>query len=139
MLKRSGTQMVSRSFFYTGDPEQAFRLFIVEFLIRPIFALFYSTSEAQGQSRPHADLRENTTWDLVADIEKLKLHLGIEEVDGFWWQLGIDSSSCLCGDSPRECQQPCFARVYFFAEKKRSNGSINEVPTRFSRISGRVI
>lgn len=32
-----------------------------------------------GQSRPHAELRENTTWDLVADIEKLRQKLGIEK------------------------------------------------------------
>ena len=31
-----------------------------------------------GKSRPHAELRENTTWDLVADIEKLRELLGIE-------------------------------------------------------------
>ena len=31
-----------------------------------------------GKSRPFAELRENTTWDLVADIEKLRAHLGIE-------------------------------------------------------------
>ncbi len=30
-----------------------------------------------GRSRPHAELRENTTWDLVADIERLRTHLGI--------------------------------------------------------------
>ena len=32
-----------------------------------------------GQSRPHGELRENTTWDLVADIEALREHLGIEQ------------------------------------------------------------
>lgn len=31
-----------------------------------------------GRSRPFAELRENTTWDLVADIERLREHLGIE-------------------------------------------------------------
>src|ERR1700761_9162222 len=31
-----------------------------------------------GQSRPHGELRENTTWDLVADIEALRAQLGIE-------------------------------------------------------------
>ncbi len=30
-----------------------------------------------GRSTPHAELRENTTWDLVADIECLREHLGI--------------------------------------------------------------
>jgi proline iminopeptidase len=31
-----------------------------------------------GKSMPHASLEENTTWDLVADIEKLRVELGIE-------------------------------------------------------------
>jgi proline iminopeptidase len=35
-----------------------------------------------GKSTPYASLEENTTWDLVADIEKLRAHLGIEE-----WQV----------------------------------------------------
>ncbi len=30
-----------------------------------------------GRSTPHADLIDNTTWDLVADIERLREHLGI--------------------------------------------------------------
>jgi proline iminopeptidase len=30
-----------------------------------------------GRSTPHAELRENTTWDLVADMERLREHLGI--------------------------------------------------------------
>jgi proline iminopeptidase len=32
-----------------------------------------------GQSTPYAELRENTTWDLVSDIEKLREHLGIDK------------------------------------------------------------
>ena len=30
-----------------------------------------------GRSTPHAELQENTTWDLVADMERLREHLGI--------------------------------------------------------------
>src|SRR5690606_36573705 len=37
-----------------------------------------------GRSTPHADLTDNTTWDLVADIEKLRRHLGI----GRWHVFG---------------------------------------------------
>ena len=32
-----------------------------------------------GRSRPHAELRENTTWDLVADIERLRVHLAVRQ------------------------------------------------------------
>lgn len=31
-----------------------------------------------GKSTPHAELAENTTWDLVEDIEKIRAHLGID-------------------------------------------------------------
>ena len=32
-----------------------------------------------GQSTPYAELKENTTWDLVSDIEKLRQHLDIDK------------------------------------------------------------
>ncbi|MCL1872897.1 MAG: prolyl aminopeptidase [Clostridiales bacterium] len=32
-----------------------------------------------GKSTPFLELRENTSWDLVADLEKLREHLGIEK------------------------------------------------------------
>ena len=35
-----------------------------------------------GNSTPHASLEENTTWDLVDDIERLRKHFGIER-----WQV----------------------------------------------------
>ena len=35
-----------------------------------------------GKSTPHAELRDNTTWDLVADMEQLRAHLGIDK-----WQI----------------------------------------------------
>ena len=35
-----------------------------------------------GRSTPHADLTDNGTWELVADIEKLRKHLGIDK-----WQV----------------------------------------------------
>ena len=35
-----------------------------------------------GKSRPHASLEANTTWDLVADIERLRVALGVDR-----WQV----------------------------------------------------
>ncbi|AGK13873.1 proline iminopeptidase [Azotobacter vinelandii CA] len=32
-----------------------------------------------GRSTPHASLENNTTWDLVADMERIREHLGIEQ------------------------------------------------------------
>ncbi len=44
-----------------------------------------------GRSTPHADLVDNTTWDLVADIEKLRVELGI----GHWQVFGGSWGSTL--------------------------------------------
>jgi proline iminopeptidase len=44
-----------------------------------------------GRSTPHAETRENTTWDLVADMESIRRHLNIER----WQILGGSWGSCL--------------------------------------------
>lgn len=44
-----------------------------------------------GRSTPHAELAENTTWDLVADIERIREMLGIER----WQVFGGSWGSCL--------------------------------------------
>lgn len=44
-----------------------------------------------GKSTPHAELRENTTWDLVSDIEALRSHLDI----GQWAVFGGSWGSTL--------------------------------------------
>ncbi|HEX8179190.1 MAG TPA: prolyl aminopeptidase [Pyrinomonadaceae bacterium] len=56
-----GTSPDYRRFF---DPE-AYRIVLFD-------------QRGSGRSTPHASLEENTTWHLVADIERLREHLGIE-------------------------------------------------------------
>jgi proline iminopeptidase len=57
----AGCEPYHRRFF---DP-QAYRVVLFD-------------QRGSGRSTPHAGLQENTTWDLVADIECLRQHLGIE-------------------------------------------------------------
>lgn len=61
----SGTDPTQRRFF---DPSR-YRIVLFD-------------QRGAGRSTPHAELRENTTWDLVADIEALRDHLCIER-----WQV----------------------------------------------------
>ena len=44
-----------------------------------------------GRSTPNAEIEENTTWDLVADMERIRHHLDIER----WQLLGGSWGSCL--------------------------------------------
>ncbi len=52
-----------------------------------IFRIIMFDQRGSGQSLPFAELEENTTWDLVADIEKIRAELKIEQwlVHGGSW------------------------------------------------------
>jgi hypothetical protein len=52
------------------------------FLIKKNQEIFPFFQRGAGKSTPHACLVENTTWDLIDDIEKLREHLEIPE-----WQV----------------------------------------------------
>ena len=53
-----------------------------------------------GRSTPHASLEENTTWDLVADIERLREQLGIERWLVFGGSWGSTLSLCYAETHP---------------------------------------
>ncbi len=57
----AGANEVSRRFF---DPKR-YRIVVFD-------------QRGCGRSRPHASLVDNTTWHLVADMEQLRRHLGVE-------------------------------------------------------------
>ncbi|GJP33937.1 hypothetical protein CLOM_g18432 [Closterium sp. NIES-68] len=43
------------------------------------FRIVLMDQRGAGRSTPHACLEENTTWDLVGDIETLRKHLGVDK------------------------------------------------------------
>jgi proline iminopeptidase len=57
-----------------------------------------------GQSKPFSELRENTTWNLVADIEKLRVHLGIERWVVFGGSWGSTLSLAYAETHPERCK-----------------------------------
>ena len=57
-----------------------------------------------GQSIPYAELRENTTWDLVDDIEKLRQHLNIEKWVVFGGSWGSTLALAYSQTHPNSCK-----------------------------------
>ncbi|MEZ5953111.1 MAG: prolyl aminopeptidase [Hyphomonas sp.] len=43
------------------------------------YRIFLMDQRGCGRSTPHSELRENTTWDLVDDIETLRDHVGVDK------------------------------------------------------------
>lgn len=103
----SGTLRVSElhTIFYEqiGNPEGKSALYLhggPGIGILPGYRRFFDPSfyrtilpdqRGAGRSTPHAELRENTTWDLVEDLERLRRHLGL----GPWIVMGGSWGSTL--------------------------------------------
>jgi proline iminopeptidase len=73
-----------------------------------------------GRSTPHAELRENTTWDLVEDIEKIRKYLNIEKWVIFGGSWGSTLSMSYAIKYPLRCRG-LILRGIFMLRKKEIN------------------
>ncbi|MDJ0737737.1 MAG: prolyl aminopeptidase [Nostocaceae cyanobacterium] len=71
-----------------------------------------------GKSTPHAELRENTTWDLVNDIEKLREHLGIETWVVFGGSWGSTLSLAYSQTHPERCIGLILRGIFMLRQKE---------------------
>jgi len=70
-----------------------------------------------GKSTPFAELKENTTWDLVTDIEKLRQHLSIKKWSVFGGSWGSTLALTYAITHPENCLE-LFLRGIFLLRKK---------------------
>lgn len=56
-----------------------------------------------GKSKPHAELEENTTWHLVADIEKIREHFGVDRWVVFGGSWGSTLAIAYAQTHPERC------------------------------------
>ncbi len=70
-----------------------------------------------GKSTPFAELKDNTTWDLVADIEKLRNHLNIASWAVFGGSWGSTLALSYSITHPAKCTE-LFLRGIFLLRKK---------------------
>lgn len=70
-----------------------------------------------GKSKPFAELKENTTWDLVADIETLRTHLAIKRWSVFGGSWGSTLALSYAIKHPLVCTE-LFLRGIFLLRKK---------------------
>ncbi|MHC8508614.1 MAG: prolyl aminopeptidase [Rhodospirillales bacterium] len=89
MLAVSGLHTVH--YEQAGNPDGAPALFVHGGPgggVEPVYRRFFDPEHYRvvlfdqrgcGKSTPHAELRENTTWDLIADMERIRETLGIEK------------------------------------------------------------
>ena len=71
-----------------------------------------------GKSTPHAELAENTTWDLVGDIEKLRSHLEIENWTVFGGSWGSTLSLAYAQAHPERCTGLILRGIFMLRSKE---------------------
>ncbi|OLT62279.1 prolyl aminopeptidase [Moorena bouillonii] len=71
-----------------------------------------------GKSIPHAELDQNTTWDLVSDIEKLRVKLGIEQWVVFGGSWGSTLSLAYSQTHPERCLGLILRGIFMLRQKE---------------------
>jgi proline iminopeptidase len=71
-----------------------------------------------GQSTPHASLEENTTWDLVSDIEKLREHIGIDKWQVFGGSWGSTLSLAYAETHPSRATELVLRGIFLCRPKE---------------------
>ncbi|KAK9163610.1 hypothetical protein Syun_004512 [Stephania yunnanensis] len=96
-----GTSPSNRRFF---DPE--------------FYRIILFDQRGAGRSIPHACLEENTTWDLVDDIEKLREHLGIPEWQVFGGSWGSTLSLAYSQSHPDKVTSMVLRGIFLLRKKE---------------------
>lgn len=71
-----------------------------------------------GRSKPHAELRENTTWELVGDIEKLRSRLGIDRWAVFGGSWGSTLALAYSETHPDRCTAIILRGIFMLRRKE---------------------
>lgn len=96
-----GVSPATRGFF---DPE---KYLIVQF-----------DQRGCGQSTPHACLDENTTWDLVADMERIRVHLNIEQWQVFGGSWGSTLALAYAQKHPDRVTELVLRGIFLLRDKE---------------------
>ena len=71
-----------------------------------------------GRSTPHAELRQNTTWDLVADMERLRAHLGIEQWQVFGGSWGSTLALAYAQEHPSRVSELVLRGIFLIRRRE---------------------
>ncbi|MBE9067278.1 alpha/beta fold hydrolase, partial [Leptolyngbya cf. ectocarpi LEGE 11479] len=71
-----------------------------------------------GQSTPPAELTDNTTWDLVDDIERLRSHLAIEQWTVFGGSWGSTLALAYAQRYPHQCTGLILRGIFMLRPKE---------------------
>ncbi len=95
-----------------------------------------------GRSTPHAELRENTTWDLVADIERVREKFGIDKWVVFGGSWGSTLALAYAAKHPERVAGLVLRGIFLLRKSEidwfYQNGASHVYPDAFERYSSAI-
>jgi proline iminopeptidase len=104
--------------FLHGGPGGGLVSLYRQFFDPKAFHVILFDQRGSGQSTPHAELRENTTWDLIADIETLREKFGIEKWYVFGGSWGSTLALAYAETHPNRCKGLALRGIFLTRPKE---------------------
>ena len=89
--------------FLHGGPGGGLIPMYRQFFDPSVYQVILFDQRGSGKSTPHAELRENTTWDLINDIEALRAKFGVDKWYVFGGSWGSTLSLAYAETHPNRC------------------------------------
>ena len=102
-VQQSGNPAGKPAVFLHGGPGGGIEPIYRQYFDPEKWRLILFDQRGCGKSKPFAELHENTTWDLVADIEKIREQLGIDRWTVFGGSWGSTLALAYSQSYPERC------------------------------------
>jgi proline iminopeptidase len=104
-----------------GGPGAGCGEFVLSLFDLEFYRVILLDQRGAGKSTPAASIEENTTWDLVEDLEKLKLHLKIDKWLLFGGSWGTTLSLLYAQSYPESCLGLILRGVFLGTKQEKQN------------------
>ena len=117
-VEESGNQNGKPVIFLHGGPGGGIEPVYRQYFDPGLWRIIIFDQRGCGQSTPHSELEENTTWDLVSDIEKIRESLGIDTWVVFGGSWGSTLSMTYAINHTEQCDGLILRGIFMIRKKE---------------------
>jgi len=136
--EQSGNPNGKPVFMVHGGPGVGCKPVMRRFFNPEVFRIILFDQRGAGRSLPYAEIKENTTQDLIKDIEKLRNHLGLEKIFLFGGSWGSTLSLAYAETYPNNVSGMILRGIWTSTQKEIDNfyhgGAAYHFPEAYQRL-----
>jgi len=117
-VEESGNQNGKPVIFLHGGPGGGIEPIYRQYFDPQKWRIIIFDQRGCGRSTPSSELTDNTTWDLVDDIEKIRIHLNIDKWTVFGGSWGSTLSLSYAVTYPERCNELILRGIFMLRQKE---------------------